>query len=346
MRDSLSDQQITQLFIDEFKLCQVREGENAVILSDPRSQSGYVAAAWAALGALGANCFEISLPPYQVSLIPNPTSLQRRKQPFIPSLLVTDLLKKVPMVVDLTAEGIIHAPEKEEILKSGARILTIKEPPSILRRMVPSGDLKRRVLAAKARLERANEMRVTSGAGTDFRAGVKESPIVIQYGFADEPGRWDHWPSGFIACYARDRTAKGRIVMDQGDILLPPNKYVESPITLEIDGGYIRKILGGFDAEYLRGYMESWNDPEAFAVSHVGWGLDKTGQWSALALERETIGMDARSFAGNFMWSNGTNRFAGRFSACHFDFPMRACTVELDGETIVTEGQIVPEDQR
>lgn len=345
MTNSLSDQELTQLFVDEFKLCRVKAGEDVAILTDSKSFVPYTAAAWGALSLLSANTFEVSIPPYQVSLVPNQSSLQRRKKPLIPSPLVVDLFKKVGMVIDLTSEGIIHAPEKEEILKAGARILTIKEPPAVLRRMVPTEDLKRRVLAARERFARADSVRVLSQAGTEFSANVKGSPLVMQYGFADEPGRWDHWPSGFIACYAKDRTAEGRIVLDRGDIMLPPYKYVDAPVSLTIEEGYIRKIEGGFDAEFLRSYMQSWNDPEAFAISHVGWGLDPTGQWSALVMEKETIGMDARSFAGNFMWSNGTNRFAGRFSACHFDFPMRNCTLELDGELIVHQGRIVAGDQ-
>ena len=51
--------------------------------------------------------------------------------------------------------------------------------------------------------------------------------------------------------------------------------------------------------------------------------------------------MDARSFAGNFMWSTGPNAHVKRFTPCHYDIPMRNCTIELDGKEIIREGTIV-----
>ena len=39
----------------------------------------------------------------------------------------------------------------------------------------------------------------------------------------------------------------------------------------------------------------------------------------------------------------GANETAGRFTACHFDFPMRECTVELDGVKVVERGRLSKE---
>ena len=36
---------------------------------------------------------------------------------------------------------------------------------------------------------------------------------------------------------------------------------------------------------------------------------------------------------------------AGRFTACHFDFPMRNCTIDLDGKRIVERGRLCDELQ-
>jgi hypothetical protein len=42
--------------------------------------------------------------------------------------------------------------------------------------------------------------------------------------------------------------------------------------------------------------------------------------------------MDARAFAGNFLFSLGPNTEVGgeRNTACHIDIPLRHCTVQLD----------------
>ncbi len=54
-------------------------------------------------------------------------------------------------------------------------------------------------------------------------------------------------------------------------------------------------------------------------------------------------GTELRAFAGNFLFSTGSNENAGRFTACHFDFPMRHCTVELDGKVVVERGRLIKE---
>ncbi|MNV82828.1 2,5-dihydroxypyridine 5,6-dioxygenase [compost metagenome] len=137
------------------------------------------------------------------------------------------------------------------------------------------------------------------------------------------------------------------MVLDRGDILLPLKDYVTDPIELVIEKGFVTRISGGLQAEILKEYMASYEDPEAYAVSHVGWGLQPRAQWSMLAhYNKEThIGMDARAFEGNFLWSMGPNNEAGgsRTTACHIDIPMRHCSVALDGQPMVVNGVVQDE---
>ena len=108
--------------------------------------------------------------------------------------------------------------------------------------------------------------------------------------------------------------------------------------------GYVTSISGGLDAELLEDYIATFADPEAFAISHIGWSLQDRARWSTLGLFdcEATIGMDARAFAGNFLFSLGPNSETGgtRHTACHIDTPMRRCTVRLDGEAVVENGVV------
>ena len=56
--------------------------------------------------------------------------------------------------------------------------------------------------------------------------------------------------------------------------------------------------------------------------------------------------MDARAFAGNFLFSLGPNTEAGgtRNTPCHIDIPMRRCSVSLDGVEVVRNGKLVEEE--
>ena len=67
-----------------------------------------------------------------------------------------------------------------------------------------------------------------------------------------------------------------------GDVNLTFKRYVESPVRLEIIDDYITSVDGdGLDAELFRSYIAAWGEREAYAVSHVGWGMNPRARWEA-----------------------------------------------------------------
>ena len=52
-------------------------------------------------------------------------------------------------------------------------------------------------------------------------------------------------------------------------------------------------------------------------------------------------GTELRAFAGNFLFSTGANEVAGRHTLGHFDLPLRACSIALDGELVVDAGRLL-----
>ena len=87
----------------------------------------------------------------------------------------------------------------------------------------------------------------------------------------------------------------------------------------------------------------AWGDREAYAVSHVGWGMNARARWHALAMydRRDVNGTEQRAFAGNFLYSTGANEVAGRHTLGHFDLPLRSCSVALDGQFVVDQGRLL-----
>jgi len=57
--------------------------------------------------------------------------------------------------------------------------------------------------------------------------------------------------------------------------------------------------------------------------------------------KRDCNGTELRAFAGNFLYSTGANEVAGRHTLGHFDLPMRNCSIALDGQFVVQEGELV-----
>lgn len=330
-------------------LSKVKSGEAVTLLVSSNTNAQNYAAASLAASELGATVTTVTLPQTNGEL-----SLSRDKTAYVGVTALKDnkaalaALKNSDLVIDLML--LLFSPEQAKILEGGTRMLLAVEPPEVLMRILPSMGDKDRVMAAERRLKRAKIMRVESAAGTDLRCDIGDYPIISEYGFADEPGRWDHWPSGFLVTWPNERSASGKIVLDRGDIIFPFKDYVRSQIELTVEKGYVTDIRGDFDAEFLKSYMDFFRDPEVYAVSHVGWGLQPKAQWTTLGMynKEETLGQDGRAFYGNFLFSTGPNTEAGgnRNTPCHLDIPMRNCSVYLDEEPMTIKGNVIPTDQK
>lgn len=346
---AVSDDFRAAMWKEVLGLCKLRTSESLVVFTGENSHPLNIDAATRAALGLGAFVFRLDLPPAPPR---GPHGPERNTYlgvtPLTGQRLATEVLKQADMVVDLM--GLLHSPELAEILAARTRMLMVLEPPEILAQMVPRPEDKGRVMAADARLRAARTMRVTSNAGTDLSVKLGRFKPLPEYGFADEPGHWDHWPSGFISTWPDEGSANGRVVIDVGDTMFPFKIYVSSPITLDIKDGYIRAIEGGFEATYLRRYIEAYRDPGAYAVAHIGWGLQPRAKWTGLAMrdKSQSLGMDARAYYGNFLFSTGPNAEAGgsNNSPCHVDIPMANCSVLLDGEPMTTDGEVVAPEQR
>ncbi len=335
----MQHERLVALFQEQFARCKLNPDETAVVLTGERSSAAYARAAMQAIANLGARGFQLCLPPV-VAKVRDTDGDYVGVTPLTGQALALDTLKRADFVVDLVL--LLHSPEQVEILQAGARMLLIVEPPEILERLSPTEDIRRRVESACEDLQRARSLRVTSQAGTDFEMALGQYPVVTQYGYTDTPGRWDNWPSSFLYTWPNEGSTNGRVVLDKGDFLWPLNRYLETAVTLTVRDGYIQAIEGGADAAVLREQMASFNDPEAYAVSHIGWGVDPRADWEGVQKNPASLGTDPRSLAGNVQFSTGPNTEAGgtRHTIAHFDMPMRGCTLVLDGKAMVRDGEL------
>lgn len=340
----VSDADMVRAWTHVLTLSKLKPQDVVTVLTSQSTHPQTLRTALIAASTLGARVNRLDLPPVNAEHAHSRDSLAYLGiTPLTGNRAAMAALKESDLVLDLMT--LLFSPEQQEILESGTRILLAVEPPEVLVRLLPSLEDKATTSEAVALLKAAKEMRVTSKAGTDLRLPIGEFPAVQEYGFVDEPGRWDHWPSGFSFTFPNEGQASGRIVLDKGDILLPQKSYLTSQVEMTVENGYVTAITGGLDADLLNDYMDAFDDPEAYAISHIGWGTQTRARWSTLSLydREQTLGMDARAFAGNFLFSLGPNNEVGgsRITACHIDIPMRNCTVSLDGREVVREGKLL-----
>ena len=330
-------------FCEVFERCAVRAGDTAAILSETQSRQLNVHLAELALLRLGARPFHVVVPTPR-NRHPVPVRSTGASEALGKLAPVVGALGAAGFVVDCTIEGLMHAPETPAILKAGARIQVISnEHPEALERMMPERALEKIVRAAARMLRGAKRMKVTSPAGTNLDVDMAGASTVGVWGWTDKPGTLAHWPGGLVVSFPKSGTVNGTLVLDRGDINLTFKRYLEAPVRLALEADYVTRIEGkGADAELMRAYLAAWGEREAYAVSHVGFGLNRKARYEALAMydRRDTNGTELRAVAGNFLFSTGANEFAGRYTAGHFDIPVMGTTIVVDDVEVVRAGEL------
>ena len=333
---------LTEICLHQLTLSGVHEGEKVIVLSEGGERLDYADAFLAAGQRLGARMYHMRLPaplPGNGAWAVGETGLAANPE-------AVEALKRADMVVDLIF--LLFSPEQMAIQAAGARVLTAVEPASLLARLPPTKELRERVEVGEALLSNAKTLRITSRHGTDIVYKLGVYPTVGEYGYTDKPGRWDHWPAAFVFTGGADDGVDGKIVLAPGDVLLPFNTYVREPVVYTIEKGFVQDIGGGLEAELIKSYMGQFKDARGMGMSHVGWGLDHRAQWHGLTQFPGGMGMELRSFYGNVMFSTGPNNELGgpNDTACHLDIPMRGCSLFLDDEPVVLDGDVVVKEMR
>jgi 2,5-dihydroxypyridine 5,6-dioxygenase len=338
----LNPSKLAALFAKQFNLCKVKPGETIACVSDLATRPEYIEAAFAAAETIGADIYEM-----RVNVVPGWTKVG------VPTIGQCKGTLEALCKADLIA--IFHAPLfsgwLKEVRRAGARVQMIIDAPDDLEELMSPPGLKEAVLYGDKLYAKTKVARVTSEAGTDLTWHCGDFPVMSQYGFADLPGRFDHWGAGHIHTFPNEGSANGTVVVQPGDIvILPYCRYVVDPVRLTIRNGIVVGIEGGLDAKLMRDWLDdnktSADDTDPYAVSHLGWGLNPQARWYWMGLHGEIperARAAARVFAGNFLFSTGPNSEGGgnRKTRGHYDVPLRDCSFFLDGKAIIEKGRIV-----
>jgi 2,5-dihydroxypyridine 5,6-dioxygenase len=335
-------------FTEVLGRCGVNAGDACAVLAETQSRPVLVALASLALQQMGARAFVLTVPSPALST-PVPVRSTGASTALGGHETVVQALARCAVVVDCSVEGLQHAAELPAILAGGARVLVVSnEHPEILERCLPRAEDETAVRDAMRRLKAARRMSVHSPAGTDLGIDLAGARVGGVWGFTSKPGTLTHWPGGLALAFPAAGCVNGTLVLDRGDVNLTFKRYLADAVRLSIVDDHVTEVIGdSTDAELMRGQFAAWatepGDRAAYAVSHVGWGLNRRARWDAMAFydKSDFNGTELRAFAGNFLYSTGANEVASRHTAGHFDLPLRGCSVELDGHAVVSEGRLI-----
>ena len=194
---------LVPLFQKMLERCKVHKDETVLVVTDPDSSQEYAAAMFAAARSFGADVMTLVLPPAP----PEQASFIRTGN--ISSTIVAnskkalEFLKMADFVIDMTSIGLLHTKEQVAVLESGTRMLE---------RLFPEDADKVRVKKHAERMRKAKRIRLESDNGTDAWFDMDGQPVIEQWGWTDEPGRWDHWPGAFQYTSPTEGLGEGVIV--------------------------------------------------------------------------------------------------------------------------------------
>ena len=213
-------------FVNVFALCRIGAGDTVAVLSESQSRELNVQLALLALHRLQAVPCQVIVPtPRQTA--PVPVRSTGASQALHGQTAALAALKASTLVVDLTVEGLLHAPQLPEILSGGARVLMISnEHPEALERLLPDPAHEALVKAAIKRCKVARRMHVSSRAGTDLDIVLEGARNAGVWGWCDRPGMVAHWPGGIVVNFPKAGSVNGRLVLDAGDINLTFKRYL------------------------------------------------------------------------------------------------------------------------
>lgn len=338
------------LIADILRLSKVQEGERVALITTEAYDEATVAAYVVALQDLGADAVRV--------ILPRKVNGRRLTQPL--GVYAADVLKAAQMVVrPVTLERpsvpdiFMYDEIFSQILFKGTRWLDIVISEEAMRRLYPDQALIERTLAGCALMEKSERIRITSAAGTDLRLGKKGRKAHKQTGIVDEPGMWDNYGFGLVACAPLEDSAEGVLVVDAGDSLAlegfaDRRGMNRDQIKLTFRKGRIVDISGGPSAVVHSRWLAQYASDGSYRIAHAGWGTHDRAVWGGVTFTHA----DWESYWGCTMIHFGVNifntpcRFSGlggatRPPTIHWGGSLLNCSFYLDDELIVDKGKIV-----
>jgi leucyl aminopeptidase (aminopeptidase T) len=296
----------------------LKPGENAMVISDLNQDPSIPESLKDSVLSLGAIPIALSL-----------SMEMLREERFHASVL--SLMKSQDLLL-ICPSSLFPSKTRKEAVDSGCRALSMAtvSPEMVMRCFdLDYEELSRITKEVSNMFSLASKAIIRTEAGTDVE--IKLAGLRANYfdGLCREPGSLSALPAGVVA--AVPDSGSGSIVIDGSVADLG---LVKKPIELNIRNGLVKEIEGGREAEWLKTQLERGGD-KGFTLAEVGIGTNPKAIYTGNLIEDERIlGSSHFGFGGNI-------HIGGRVrSLVHIDTTIRKPTVSLDGEEIVTEGQL------
>ncbi|MGM0438244.1 MAG: hypothetical protein ACQEQD_08220 [Bacillota bacterium] len=311
------------------KLSNIKSGEKVIIYTDTKKNKDLVDCFFTALNNLGA----------EVALVMTTPRDDPNRDPLPVAL---EAMENVDTIIDLASIGWIYTKPYSKLLEKGIRILCNMSDPDTCIKMAPIEKTINRAKNGGKLIDQAKKIKVTSDSGTNLEVVKGNRPGMFQDSILEGPGSWDNFPAAQCACAPLENKANGKLVLNYGDVIATLKRRISEPVEITIKNGKIVKIEGGEEAVILEKWFKKHDDPNAYIISHIGFGCDHRAEIESMEL------MELESFGGNMMiaFGNNSGRFLGgkNVSKAHIDLILLETSFYLDGEKIIDKGEFYHPD--
>ena len=235
-----------------------------------------------------------------------------------------------------------HTRAVREAIGAGARVLSMT---AFTERMMLEGGLFTDFRARQplcqglaAMLTHGEHLRLTNPSGTDLSMSLVGVTGNSHACLLDGPG-FSAVPNIEANCAPTQGTAEGVFVCD-GSIPYYGVGPIRDPVTFRISDGFVTDISGGDQATFLKDLLARQEDPWVYNVAQFAFGLNPAcTEFTGEMLNDEGVN-------GTVHIGIGTSaNLGGQVTAkTHFDAITQAPTVWIDGELVLSDGEILLKD--
>ena len=300
-----------------------KAGETVVIVSDTNKLR--------IAEVLGSACIACDANP--VIVLITPTGAHGVEPP----AAVCNACKATDIYILATTWNLQHTSVRIEALKNGARGTTI---PQVTEDLLITGGIladfeecDRIGRSIGSLIEKANEFRVTTPAGTNVSGIIRGRPVIYETGIFRKPGQYAALPDSEINISPEEGTAEGTIICDVRAGSLGVCK--DDVFSVKIKDGLIKKIEGGRMAIALNQMLKNFKDETVYNIAEFAIGLNPNARQYTTFLEDEgRLGHGHIGIGSN--WAIG-----GKVrSSIHTDLIFKEASIYLDNRLILEKGNI------
>lgn len=249
-----------------------------------------------------------------------------------PPAPVAEAMAAADVVLGPTVQSLSHTAARKRANEAGARIATL---PGVTEEMLARvmsadmADLRRRGGAIAKALDDASEAVISCANGSDLHLDLRGRTAIPDAGELSEPGAFGNLPcgEGFIP----PATGWGTLVIDGS---MAGVGLVAEPVELVVEGGHLTSARGGQGMALME--LLTAHGDDGTNLAELGIGTNEKAILTGNILEDEKILGTAHVAFG------ASAAIGGKVQVpVHLDCVVIKPTVELDGEPIVREGELL-----